>query len=126
MSPQDPTPKPAEETPAQAGLRQAETDDSASGFGKLVGGALALRGIQSQTSVNALRAAPGFEALAEPLLGDAAGGVAATSAVGLAELIPELAVGGLGVMAFDKLDPRSKSMGKRVRRRPSTTRTYCQ
>ena len=105
VPPQDPTNKQAEETPAQAGLRQAETDDSASGFGKLVGGALALRGIQSQTSVNALRAAPGFEALAEPLLGDAAGGVAATEGVaGLAELIPELAVGGLGVMAFDKLD----------------------
>ena len=93
---------PPTETPAQAGLAAAEDKN---GFGKLAGGALALRGIHSQTSINALRAAPGFEALAEPLLGEAAGGAVATEgAAGLMELIPELAVGGLGVMAFDKLD----------------------
>ena len=74
------------------------------GFGKLVGGALALRGIQSQTSVNALRAAPEFEALAEPLLGEAALPVAEGAAMGIADLIPEIAVGALGVAAFDKLE----------------------
>ena len=85
-------------TPAQAGLAAAQ---DTSGFAKLGGGALAIRGIQSQTAL----AAPGFEALSEPLLGRAAGGVAATEgAAGLMEFIPELAVGGLGVMAFDKLD----------------------
>ena len=92
---------PSTQTPAQAGLAAAQDTN---GFAKLVGGALAIRGIQGQTSINALRAAPGFEALAEPLLGEAAGGVAATEgAAGLMELIPELAVGGLGVMALDKL-----------------------
>ena len=99
------TAEPPAETPAQAGLRVAQEDNARSGVAKLAGSALALRGIQSATSVNALRATPAWGSLAQPLLGEAAEGAAATEGVaGLSELIPELAVGALGVTALDKLE----------------------
>ena len=103
----EPTVSKPTETPTEDGLTTAEEDENSRDFGKVVGGALALRGIQSQTSVNALRAAPQWQGLAEPLLGEAAEGVgtaAAEGVAGVSELIPELAVGGLGVMALDKLE----------------------
>ena len=92
------------ETPAQAGLRVAQEDNQKTGVAKLAGAAMALRGIQGQTAVSALRNAPAWESLAEPLLGEAAEGTMATAgAAGLSELLPGLALGALGVSAVDRL-----------------------
>ena len=80
------------------------------GFAKLMGAGLAMRGIQSQATqavnYNALRTAPEFEALAEPLLGgDAAIASAAEGvALGAAEIVPGIALGALAVSAVDRLE----------------------
>ena len=78
------------------------------GLAKLMGAGLAIKGIQSQAAhavnYNALRAAPEFEALAEPLLGEAAIPAAAQGvALGAAELVPGIALGAMGVSAVDQL-----------------------
>jgi hypothetical protein len=92
------------ESPTQTELQAAEEDYAGSSVAKLAGGAMALRGIQSQTAVSALRNAPAWESLAEPLLGEAAEGTIATAgAAGLSELLPGLALGALGVSAVDRL-----------------------
>ena len=95
------TQPPAENLPPPDPL----TDGASGGFAKLVGGALAIRGAQSQApGYSALRAAPEFESLAEPLLGEAAIPAAEGAAFGVTDLIPELAVGALGVSALDRLE----------------------
>ena len=78
------------------------------GFAKLMGGSLAIKGLQSQAAqavnYNALRTAPEFEALAEPLLGETGLATAAEGvALGAAEIVPGIALGALGVSAVDKL-----------------------
>lgn len=99
----EPSPK-AEKPPTVADVANQDTD----GFAKLMGGALAIKGLQSQAAqavnYNALRVAPEFEALAEPLLGET--GIAAAAegvALGAAEIVPGIALGALGVSAVDQL-----------------------
>ena len=100
----EPPPK-AEKPPTVADVASQDTD----GFAKLMGGALALRGIQSQAAqavnYNTLRTAPEFEALAEPLLGGegAIASVAERVALGAAEIVPGIALGALAVSAVDQL-----------------------
>ena len=73
------------------------------GFGQLIGGGLAIKGAQSQLAQNSLRAT--LPELAEPLLGEAATGLGVgEAALGLAEVVPALAGGLLGMAAFDKLE----------------------
>jgi hypothetical protein len=91
------------------------TDGASGGFAKLIGAPLAIKALQSQAapSYNALRTAPEWETLAEPLLGEGAAEGAAIGAAEAAEggfalaapeLIPALALGAMGYAALDKAE----------------------
>ena len=96
----------AEKPPTVTDVASQDND----GFAKIMGGSLAIKGLQSQAAqavnYNALRTAPEFEALPEPLLGGDAAIVSAAEgvALGAAEIVPGIALGALAVSAVDRLE----------------------
>ena len=116
IKPDDPPPWVSPEAPAATPAIKPDdpppvdpmSSKDTGGFAKVMGAGLAIRGIQSQAAqavnYNALRSAPEFEALAEPLLGEAAvTSVAEGVALGAAELVPGIALGAMGVSVVDQL-----------------------